>query len=129
MSGGQRKRHHVLAPDLGPFGDPALPAVGELYLVRSLLYESADPAPARRAVVIGVPKAASPAARIQIATRTSDTSMPGVPHPRDLTLGCDLDGVFSERRSCVASSWRPGDVRILGVLPEPFLTHVLDWFA
>jgi len=129
MGGGQQKRHRVLAPDFGPFGEPVLPVVGELYLVRSLLYWSNDPAAARRAVVIGVPVNPSPAARIQIATRTSNTSMPGVPHPRDLTLHCDMDGVFSERRSCVASSWRPGNVKMLGVLPDPFLTRVLEWFA
>ena len=129
MSGGQRKRHHVRAPDFGPFDEPALPVVGELYVVRSLLYGSDDPAPARRAVVVGVPPALSPAARIQIATRTSNTSVPGVPHPQDLALQCDLDGTFSQRVSCVASSWRPGNVILLGVLPEPFLTQVLDRFA
>lgn len=128
MSGGQRKRHHVLAPDFGPFGEPALPAVGELYLVRTLLYSSTDPAAARRAVVVQVPPAPSPAARIRIATRTSDMSAAGVPHPQDLSIGCDLDGVFSDAGSCTASSWRPGNVKILGVLPEPFLTRVLEWF-
>lgn len=129
MSGGRGKRHHVRAPDFGPFGEPALPVVGELYVVRSLLYGADDPAPSRRAVVVGVPPALTPAARIQIATRTSDSSMPGVPHPQDLALQCDLDGVFSERVSCVASSWRSGNVILLGELPEPFLTQVLDRFA
>ena len=129
MSGGQRRRHHALAPDFGPFSEPALPVVGELYVVRSLLYATNDPAAARRAVVVGVHPALSPAARIQIATRTSDTSMPGVRHPKDLALKCDLDGVFSELASCVASSWRPGNVILLGVLPEPFLTPVLDRFT
>jgi hypothetical protein len=129
MSGGRRKRHNVRAPDFGPLGEPRLPIVGELFVVRSLLYGADDPAPARRAVVVGVPAAPSPAARIQIATRTSDTSMPGVPHPQDLALDCDLDGTFSERVSCLASSWRPGNVILLGVLPEPFLSHVLDRFA
>lgn len=128
MGGGQRKRHRVLAPDLGPYGPPALPAVGVVYLVRSLLYQADDAAAARPAVVIYVPRAPSPATRIQIATRTSNTSRLGVPHPLDLALACDLDGVFSELRSCLASSWRPGDVRILGVLPEPYRTQVLDWF-
>jgi hypothetical protein len=129
MSGGQRKPHHVLAPDFGPLGQPALPAVGELYLVRTLLYSSTDPAAARRAVVVQVPPAPSPAARIRIATRTSDASAAGVAHPHDLAIGCDLDGVFSDAGSCTASSWRPGNVKILGVLPEPFLTRVLEWFA
>ena len=129
MGGEHGRRHRVLAPDLGPFGEPVLPAVGQLYLVRSLLYSSNDPAAARRAVVIGVPGTLTPASRIQLATRTSKTSMPGVPHARDLALECDVDGVFSERASCVASSWRPGNVRMLGVLPETVLTLVLEWFA
>lgn len=55
-------------------------------------------------------------------------SAAGVPHPQDLSIGCDLDGVFSDAGSCTASSWRPGNVKILGVLPEPFLTRVLEWF-
>lgn len=129
MNRGDRKRHHLLAPDLGPFGDPALPAVGELYLVSSLLYHSNDPAAARRAVVLGVPLNETPGAYIQIATRTSDTSMPGVFHPADLGVECDLDGVFSELHVCLAESWRPGNVRLLGVLPEPYRTSVLDWFG
>jgi hypothetical protein len=129
MSGEHRRRHPVLAPDLGPFGEPVLPAVGELYLVRSLLYSSNDPAPARPAVVIVVPATLSPAARIQLATRTSNVAAPGVRHALDLALKCDVDGVFSERVSCLASSWRPGDVKMLGVLPEPVLTLVLEWFA
>lgn len=129
MSGGDRKRHHLLTPDLGPFGDPALPAVGELYLVNSLLYHSNDPAASRRAVVLSVPPTETPGAYIQIATRTSDTSMPGVRHPADFAVHCDLDGVFSELRVCLAESWRPGNVRLLGVLPEPYLTSALDWFG
>jgi hypothetical protein len=129
MTRGDRKRHHLLAPNLGPFGDPVCPTVGEIYLVRSLLYQSDDPADVRRAVVLGVPRNVTPGAHIQIATRTSDTSMPGVPHPTDLAVACDLDGVFSERRVCLAESWRPGNVSLLGVLPEPYLTNVLEWFA
>lgn len=122
-----RKRHRLLGPDLGPFGEPALPAVGELYLVRSLLYQADDPADVRPGVVFGVPPKVAPGAYVQIVTRTSDTTMPGVFHPADLTIGCDLDGVFSELGVCLAESWRPGNVRLLGVLPEPYLTSVLDW--
>lgn len=51
----RRLRHALLAPDLGPSGPPYLPVVGELYLVRTLLYSSTDPAAARRAVVVSVP--------------------------------------------------------------------------
>lgn len=129
MTGGGRKRHRLLGPDLGPFGDPALPGVGELYLIRSLLYQANDPADVRRGVVFGVPPAGRPGTYIQIVTRTSDTTMPGVFHPADLSIECDRDGVFSEPRVCLADSWRPGNVRLLGVLPEPYLTSVLDRFG
>lgn len=129
MTRGDRKRHRLLGPDLGPFGDPALPTVGELYEVRSLLYQSNDPADVRRSVVLGVPPNETPGAYIQIVTRTSDTTMPGVFHPADLNIECDRDGVFSELRVCLAESWRPGNVRLLGVLPEPYLTSVLDRFG
>jgi len=94
-----------------------------------LLYQANDPAAVRRAVVTLVPPTETPGAYIQIATRTSDTTMPGIPHPADLNIKCDLDGVFSEPRQCLVESWRPGNVRLLGILPEPYLTGVLDRFG
>ena len=97
--------------------------------MRTLLYSSTDPAPARRAVVVGVPDPLSPAARVRLVTRTSDLSVPGVPHDRDLALGCDLDGVFSDPVSCLASSWRPGDVKLLGVLPIDMVDLLVDWLS
>lgn len=129
MGGDRRRRHALLAPDLGPFGTPYLPVVGELYLVRTLLYSSTDPAPARRAVVVGVPSILTPAARIRLVTRTSDMKVPGVKHDRDLALDCDVDGVLSDLVSCLASSWRPGDVKLLGPLPQAVLDALMDWLS
>jgi len=129
MGGDRRRRHALLAPDLGQFGTPYLPIVGELYLVRTLLYSSTDPAPARRAAVVGVPSILTPATRIRLVTRTSDLKVPGVQHEQDLALGCDLDGVFSDPVSCLASSWRPGDVKLLGPLPQVVLDRLTDWLS
>lgn len=83
MSGDRRRRHALLPPDLGPYGPPYLPVVGELYLVRTLLYSSSDPAPARRAVVVGVPTVSTPTARVRLVTRTSDKRVAGVQHDQD----------------------------------------------
>jgi hypothetical protein len=129
MGSNQRRRHALLAPDLGPYGPPYLPVVGELYLVRTLLYSSADPAPARRAIVVGVPSALTPTARVRLVTRTSDMTVPGFRHDRDMTVGCNLDGVFSDPVSCLASSWRPGDVKLLGLLTHGMVDSLLEWLS
>lgn len=55
--------------------------------------------------------------------------VPGVKHDRDLALDCDLDGVFSDPVSCLASSWRPGDVKLLGPLPQAVLDALRDWLS
>lgn len=129
MATDRRHRHAVLAPDLGPPGPAFLPQLGHVYWVRSLLYSSFDPAPCRPAVVVAVPFRASPTARIQIVTRTSDLEVIGVAHQRDPQLGLDHNGVFSDLVSCLASSWRPGDVLPAGPLPEPYLTRVMERFG
>ena len=121
--------HALLAPELGPPGPPYMPTVGELYLVRTLLYSSSDPAVARRAAVITVPAVVTVASRIQLATRTSDPSAPGVKHQRDMSVDCDRDGVFSNLVSCLASSWRSGDVKPLGVLPDHLVDELMDRFS
>lgn len=123
------RSHAVLAPDLGPPGPPFVPKIGELYLVRSLLYSSADRAAARRAAVCSVPGVITVASRIQLVTRTSNVDAPGVKHARDLSISCDRDGVFSDLVSCLASSWRPGDVRFLGVVPAPLMDELTAWFS
>ncbi len=129
MTNRQQQRHSLFGPDLGPYGPPTLPTVGGLYLVRTLLYQSDDPADKRRAVVVGSPSAPGPLTYVRIATRTSKTTVAGVRHPADLSIGCDVDGVFSEPRVVLSSSWRPGDVKLLGILPAPYLADVLDRFG
>lgn len=129
MGSDRRRRHVLLAPDLGPPGPTYLPAVGQLYLVRTLLYSSTDPAAARRAVVVGIPSTLTPTARVRLVTRTSDKTVGGVPHNRDLAVECDLDGVFSDLVSCLASSWRSGDVKLLGPLPQNVVDLLMDRFS
>jgi len=129
MTGERRRPHALLAPDLGPAGRPFVPKVGELYLVRTLLYSSADKAAARRAAVCSVPDVIAVASRIQLVTRTSDTTVPGVKHERGLSVSCDRPGVFSNLVSCLASSWRSGDVKLLGVLPAQLVDELLARFS
>ena len=129
MGSDRRRRHALLAPDLGPSGPPYVPVVGELYLVRTLLYSSTDPAGARPAVIVGIPSSPTPTARVRLVTRTSDRTVPGVRHDRDPALGCDRDGVFSDLVSCLVLSWRSGDVKLLGPLPQDIVDLLLDWLS
>jgi len=103
--------------------------VGELYLVNTIIYSIGhDPAADRPAVVICVPPEPPSRSPIQLVTRTSKRA-PGVPHPADLALKLDRDGVFSDLASVERQLWRPENVEYLGVLPEPFLSHVLRRFS
>jgi hypothetical protein len=124
-----RSRHALLPQDKGGRGEPFLPQVGELYLVETTIYTlGTDPAADRRAVVITVPPDPSSKRPIQLVTRTSKKA-PGVAHPVDLSIGCDRDGVFSDLVSVEQQLWRPGNVVLLGVLPEPYLSLVLERFG
>jgi hypothetical protein len=115
--------------DLGPLGEPFLPVVGELYLIDTMIYtRGIDPAANRRAVVITVPTLEGSKAPIQVVTRTSQP-VPGVAHPADLSIGCDLDGVFSDLVSIEQQMWRPGNVLKVGDLPEPYRSRVLERFS
>lgn len=118
--------HALLAPPFDGPGPPFLPAEGEVYWVRSLLYSSTDPAPARPAAVLLVPALAS--ARIQLVTRTSG-SPPGVTHPADASLGLDLAGVFSDLASVERSAWCPQNVRLCGQLDEAMWKLVQERFS
>lgn len=123
-----RSTHALLPRDKGERGDPCLPEVGQLYLVETITYVlGTDPAADRRAVVITVPPGPEFRSPVQIVTRTSKNA-PGVAHPADLSIGCDRDGVFSDLRSVEQQMWRPGNVILLGVLPEPYLSRVLERF-
>jgi len=126
---GSRSRHAVLMPDLGPLGEPFLPAVGQVFWVSSLLYSSSDPAPGRPAVVLLVPAVVSPTARIQIVTRTHDTAVAGVQHGAELFPTLDLPGVFSQLTSCLVSSWRPGNVLRAGSLSASVFAQVEERFS
>jgi hypothetical protein len=107
--------HALLAPPFGSPGPSYLPAQGDVYWVRSLLYSSSDPAPARPAVVLLVPALTS--ARIQLVTRTSEPT-PGVPHPADASLGLDRAGVFSDLASVERSLWCPQNVTLCGKISD-----------
>lgn len=122
----RRNTHALLPPDFGPPGPPFLPQVGQVYLVRTLIYWSSDPAAARPSVIFSVPALAF--ARIQLVTRTTK-SVKGVEHKADPALGLDRDGVFADFVSVEQQLWRPNNVKLLGVLPQQVLEDVLAWFA
>jgi hypothetical protein len=125
----KRSKHALFPKDLGPLGEPFLPAVGELYLIDTAVYTlGIDPAANRRAVVITVPAISGSKAPVQVVTRTSQ-DVPGVGHPADLSIVCDLDGVFSDLVSIEQQTWRPGNVLKLGDLPEPYRSRVLERFS
>lgn len=125
----KRPSHALLPRDKGEFGEPFLPQIGELYLVETIICSlGTDPAADRPAVVITVPPGSGSKSPIQLVTRTSQ-NVAGVAHPADLSVGCDRNGVFSDLVSVEQQLWRPGNVLRLGVLPEPYLSRVLDRFS
>ena len=129
MSRGGGRSHAWLSRQKGESGEPFLPKVGELYLVSTIIYTFGhDPAADRQAVVICVPPEPASRSPIQLVTRTSKTA-PGIAHPADMSLGLDRDGVFSDLVSIEQQLWRPPNVELLGVLPEPFLAAVLRRFS
>lgn len=124
-----RTKHALLPRDKGEQGEPFWPQVGELYLVETIVYAlGTDPAADRPAVVITVPPGPGSKSPIQVVTRTSK-KVPGVAHSADLSIGCDRNGVFSDLVSVEQQLWRPGNVLRLGVLPEPYLSRVLERFS
>lgn len=128
MSNSAGRSHAWLPKKKGEPGEPFLPQVGELYLITTTIFTlGSDPAASRPAVVILVP--ADPGSRfpIQVVTRTSKR-VPGVAHPKDRNLKLDRDGVFSDPTSIEQQLWRPENVMLLGVLPEPYLSSVLRRF-
>lgn len=129
MSRGKGRSHAWLARKKEQAGEPFLPKVGELYLVDTTIYTFGhDPAAARPAVVMCVPPDRASRSPIRLVTRTSK-SAPGVRHPADKSLGCDRDGVFSDLVTVEQQMWAPQNVKLLGVLSEPFLSDVLRRFS
>jgi hypothetical protein len=125
-----RRRAHTLLPrPKGAVGDPYLPKLGELYLVETRIFSlGSDPAADRPVVVIGLPPGPKSMSPIQVVTRTSQV-VPGITHPADLGLGCNKDGVFADLASIEQQLWRPENVLLLGVLPYPYLSLVLERFS
>lgn len=129
MSRPRRRAHALLPRPKGEAGEPYLPKLGELYLVETRIFSfGADPAADRPAVVIGLPAGPESKSPIQVVTRTSQ-SVPGIKHPADPSVSLNKDGVFADLASIEQQLWRPGNVLLLGVLPEPFLSLVLERFS
>jgi hypothetical protein len=130
MARGGDRSHAWLSQKKGEPGEPFLPKVGELYLVSTIIYTFGyDPAADRPAVVICVPPTPASRSPVQLVTRTSKAAAAGVKHPADQSLGLDRDGVFSDLVSVEQQLWRPQNIKCLGVLPEPFLSYVLERFS
>ncbi|GAB3429054.1 hypothetical protein GCM10027569_73450 [Flindersiella endophytica] len=128
MSRDNGRSHAQLPRRKGDSGEPFLPKVGELYLVATFIYSTFDPAADRPVVVIMVPPGPESRFPIQFVTRTSKQA-PGVPHPVDMQLGCDRDGVFSSLASAEQQLWTPQNVQRLGVLPDPYWSKVRERFS
>jgi len=122
----QRRPHGLLARLTGDRGEPFLPEVGQLYRVNTLIYGQ-DKAAARPVVVVCVPPSQGPKSPIRIVTRTSKHER-GIKHPADKSLNLDRDGTFSVLVSAEQQLWRPENVQLLGVLPEPYLAQVIERF-
>lgn len=125
----KRKGHALLPRSRGEAGEPFLPTVGQVYQINTIIYTfGTDPAPERPVVVLAVPTSSGSVAPIQIVTRTSQDA-PGIRHPSDRALKLNKDGVFSDLGSVEQSLWRPGNVELLGVLPEPYFSRVMERFS
>jgi len=125
----RRPAHALLPRPKGKAGEPNLPKFGELYLVETRIFSfGTDPAADRPAVVIGLPAGPESKSPIQVVTRTSQ-SVPGIKHPADLSISLNKDGVFADLASIEQQLWRPGNVLLLGVLPDPYLSLVLERFS
>lgn len=108
----------------------AQPVVGGLYRVDTVLLSVHDPKRRRPAVVIALPPYGLP--DLPVLTRTSDTTVRGIPHPRNPGLGLSKDGVFGyaylrriDARHFTAS---PHAVVFLGMLEQEYFAKVLAWW-
>lgn len=106
------------------------PVVGGLYLVDTVLLSAYDPKPRRPAVVIALPPygLSDP----PVLTRTSDTSIRGVQHPRNPALQLSKDGVFGyqylRHLNIGHFTASPHAVVFLGMLEEEYFAKVLTWW-
>lgn len=104
--------------------------VGGLYRIDTVLLSGVDPKPRRPAVVIALPPYGL--SDLPVLGRTSDTTVRGIDHPRNLALGLTKDGVFGYRylrhidaRHFTAS---PHAVDFLGMLEDEYFAKVLSWW-
>ena len=67
---------------------------------------------------------------VTVITRTSDTRLRGVQHPKDASLNLNKKGVFSLRylRSAEARVFMAAS-RPAGILPEPYVTQVRELYG
>ena len=125
--------HAVRMPAFGPAEPAYLPNVGDVYLISPRMLGSraalgaGDSAELVPVVVIAVPRLAS--ARIQVVTRTSDRSAPGIPHGPAPQLGLHQRGVWTNVVTVDKSLWTSRDARWRGPLERVVLADVLDRFA
>ena len=129
MARDQRRPHALLAHLRSEPGEPFLPEEGQLYLVNTVIFTfGSDPAAARPAVVLCVPPSQASKSPIQLVTRTSK-DVPGVKHPADRSLRLNANGTFSRLVSVERQLWRPENVELLGVLPDPYRSQVMARFS
>lgn len=107
--------------------EPFLPRVGELFLVRTVLFWSPDQHDNRPVVVFEVPPGQFD--QIAIVTRTTQKGVPGIWHDRQPSLGLSQPGTFSRYARVERASWTPDNVRLLGRLDPETLRKVLGRFA
>lgn len=95
-----------------------------------MLLSAYDPKPRRPAVVIALPPYGLP--DLPVLTRTSDTTVRGVPHPRNPALQLSKEGVFGYaylRRIDARYFTAPAHMVVfLGMLEPEYFTKVLAWW-
>lgn len=103
-----------------------MPAVGEIYRIRTIIVQPPDQHDTRPVVVVSSPRDLT--GRISFVCRTSDTSTKGIDHLRDRSLGLTKDGVFDRLRSTEAQLWTPRNVARLGLLDAMIVSEIIERF-
>ena len=105
-----------------------LPVVGEIYWVDRELFDidPTDRKPRRPAVVLQAPR--DRLGRLVLVKRTSQPGEVGIEHPADPSIGCNKEGIFSKRYwgSIEAVQFVEPRATYAGLLPEPYLSNVID---
>lgn len=101
------------------------PALGDIYLSETWIFNGTDIKPKRRCVVVATIR--PPAGRVTVYTRTTRMDVPGVLSGRDPSRGLTKPGVFAYLRHAdwddfvAHSQW-------LGTLDETTMTDIYDMF-